>query len=250
MGIWLPAMALHTPHIASTRAPISRIVLRGSGIEATMADGLALIGGPVGETEVSLSLTTGVFMGFLPGAEWTFHLVTFDGLFGLPVDVRWRNLEGRLALVHHSGHFADGIDKLDSIPEDGGAYSREWLSLSGGAHLLVFEDGGELYPYAEVRYVYHIVDADPTIGVSAGMNMDFGRPVGPYFGMHLSGTAEQDWWPTLAGEVGISVAGARALRVGLAGYIGEDDAGKFAGQAERYLGLSVSFAPLIPTDRL
>ncbi|MDG1480462.1 MAG: hypothetical protein P8R54_12765 [Myxococcota bacterium] len=248
--LWLPALALHTNHIASTRETMSRVVVRGSGIEATMADGLALIGGSLGEAEVSLSLATGVYMGFLPGAEWTFHLVTFDGLFGLPVDIRWRNLEGRLALVHLSGHFADGIDKLDTVPESAGGYSREWLSLSGGAHLLPLPGGGELYPYAEIRYIYHIVDGAPALGGAVGVNLDWHRPVGAYLGAHVSGQSEQDWWPTLAGEVGVQLSGARTLRIGLSGYVGENDAGKFAGQPERYLGLSVSFAPLLPAVRL
>jgi hypothetical protein len=242
-------MALHTNHFASTRESVSRVVLRGAGIDAAMADGLALVGGQVGEAEVSLSLSCGVYMGFLPGAEWTFHLVTFDGLFGLPVDVRWRNLEGRLALVHASGHFADGVDELDPIPPDGGAWSREWLSLAGGAHLFDL-DGGELYPYAEIRYIYHIVDGQPTLGGAVGVNLDWRRPVGAYLGAHLSASGDPAWWPTLAGEVGGQLAGSRALRIGLAGYIGENDAGKFAGEAERYLGLSVSFAPLRPAARL
>ena len=165
MGLtWLPAAALHTPHIASTRETTSRVVLHGAAIEAAMADGLALVGCEIGEAELSLSLATGVYMGFLPAAEWTFHLVTFDGLFGLPLDVRWRDLELRLSLMHHSGHFADGIDALDVPPDDDGAYSREWFALSGGMHLLPFAAGGELYPYAELRYVHHIVDAEPTLG--------------------------------------------------------------------------------------
>ena len=247
MGItWLPALALHTPHIASTRETTSRVVLRAAGIEAAMADGLALAGGSLGEAEVSLSLATGVYMGFLPGAEWTFHLVTFDGQFGLPIDVRWRNLEGRLSLVHLSGHFADGIDELDVMPEDGGAYSREWIALSGGVHLLPFAAGGELYPYAEVRYVHHIVDAEPSVGGAVGVNLDWRRPLGPYLGAHLSGAAEGAWRPTVAAEAGLQIAGARDLRVGLAVYSGDNDAGKFSGSDEQYIGLSVSFAPLLP----
>ncbi|MFT5683982.1 MAG: hypothetical protein ACI8RZ_004917 [Myxococcota bacterium] len=243
-------MALHTNHIASTRETTSRVVVRGSGIEAAMADSLPLVGGAVGEVQVSLSLSTGVYMGFLPGAEWTFHLVTFDGLFGLPVDVRWRNLEGRLALVHLSGHFADGIDELDELPEDGGAYSREWLSLSGGVHALELADGGELYPYAEIRTIYHIVDGDPALGGAVGVNVDWRRPIGAYLGAHVSGESEQGWRPTVAGEIGVQLAGSRTLRIGLAGYAGDNDAGKFAGESERYLGLSVSFAPLAPAVRL
>lgn len=251
MGItWLPALALHTPYIASTRETTSRVILRSSGIEAAMADGLSLFGGAVGEVEVSLSLATGVYMGFLPGAEWTFHLVTFDGQFGLPIDVRWRNLEARLSIVHQSGHFADGIDELEVPPEDGGADSREWIALSGGVHLLPFAAGGELYPYAEIRYVHHIVDAEPTVGLAVGVNLDWRRPLGPYLGSHLSASAEGAWQPTVAAELGLQISGARDLRIGLAAYAGANDAGKLAGTDEQYLGVSVSFAPLLPAAQV
>ena len=150
--VLLPMSPLHTPDWANTREARSVVRTHTSGIEAALGEEASLIGQDLPHgLRWRLGLEAAAFMSFEPEGELTFSLLTFDGIFGLPVDLAWRNWRARLEWAHLSAHFADGVRHGEELPDQDqlGPFSREWLGLSL-AHQFTW-----LRPYIESQWIVH-----------------------------------------------------------------------------------------------
>ena len=248
----LPGLSLHTPFYGATREPYTQLTVQAERIEGSIGRDIPLIGQrslpapawgsrEVGSLDWQVNLAAGTFMGFSPIGELTFDLLTFDGIFGLPVDLRWNQLELRVGWFHLSAHFADGIRRLPDKPDSSSqaGYSREWMDIYAAYWL------GPVRPYLGARLSLHSADGQAGPGVQLGLTTSHRHSWGPYLGADLSMRREFGWQPTLSGQTGIELNGQNhtSLRLGLAGYYGMRDEGKHAGESESYLGLTLGFSP-------
>jgi hypothetical protein len=242
----LPA-ALHSPVYIDPREPLSRVRLRSDGIDAAVGDSVPIVELSVGRLQAQLGLTGAVFMGFEPGESLTFYLLTFDGLFGAPLDLRWRDWEARLQWTHLSAHFGDGVRQLDQPPplELQGAFSREWVALTLGRHLLPGTAGlQELYAFAGGRAIYHAVDDGGGPALWVGAQADWLERHGPYLAAQLMVAAEQQWTPSVSVQAGGRLGAGGGVRLGGVFYTGRGQAGKATGEPEQHVGLQIAFGPL------
>ncbi len=243
----LPGDPILAVPIADTRSPLSSIVLRfdpettldlgvGQAIDANMGAALALLGAQRGDLSLQLSIAASVHMGFEADAALTFGLRTFDGWFALPLDLRQGPWSARIAWVHVSAHYADGIRNNDELPPDRGSYSREALTL------LVSREVGPGRVYGGGHGSYHTVHDEAPWMLQLGTEVQPDRARGPFAAFDLKLHQEHGWQPTLAAQVGGHATGpAGRFRLALAAYAGKDDTGKYLGQDERYVGLVLGF---------
>lgn len=246
----LPALSLHPPRLADPREWQSRLAIAPAGIDAAMADtfgfvgmdGLTLGGQPLAW---QLGLGAGVYMGFLPGGELTFDLVSFDGIFGLPLDLRWGRFDARLSLTHLSAHYADGVRRIDGpLPEDTGPYSREWAELNLGVQL------GPAHPYVSGRIITHSADGGAGPAVGLGVDAALPRRVSPVGGVWYGARQEQGWTPAFSAQLGLGLRADDArddvapamLRLMADAYVGPNQAGKLEDRDERRVGFLLGFS--------
>ncbi len=234
-GIW--------PHpVADTRAPLSQVVMRGElsdDVDAVFGEMIdATIGGELRAVEVregdftfQTGLVGGAYMGFRQGGELSFALRTFDGRFGLPIDLSWRWLRARLLWAHASAHTADGSRITEGPEPTVDRWSRETLTLLAGPKWQACRvyGGGEL--------VYHDVETYPLWGAQVGGEAALDRALSPYAAVDLKLHQGSDWRPGVAFQIGGWWVHQQRVRLGFIGYFGPDDTGRYEGREERYLGL-------------
>jgi hypothetical protein len=241
--LFLPMTPIHSPDWADTREARSVLRAHSSGLEAALGEELVLLGLDLPNgLHLRQGLEAAAFMSFEPEDELTFSLLTFDGIFGLPVDIQWRDWQLRMEWTHLSAHFADGIRKGDEFPEaeQTGSFSREWVGLSLGYEIAWFR------PYLGSRWIIHSADQGNGAALQLGTVWNSRSSPGVYGGIDLQSRAELDWALTGAMEIGIQWFGqGGGLQLGLCGYSGMDDAGKRLGQSEQYLGLALGIRPKI-----
>ena len=187
--------------------------------------------------DFQLGVAAAAFMGFRASGELTFDLRTFDGYFGFPVDVSWDIWAARFQWAHVSAHTADGIRK-DGAPDPSvvdGAWSREYWQLQGGPQL----EWWRAY-YGVMRVTHSVHDSPQTIQQFGG-EIEAPQSISPYVAGDLRlQPFDSAWSPTYAGEVGLRFeASGHRLRVGVTGYTGLEDTGKFEGLEEHYVGLTL-----------
>lgn len=244
---WLlfPSM-LHTPVYIDPLEPMSRVRLHSDGLTAAVGQTVPVVGVQAGELRAQVGLLGGVYMGFQPGRELTFYLLTFDGIFGIPVDVRWRSLEARLAVTHLSAHYGDGIRLLERYPgpERQGAFSREWVALTVGAHLFEGVAGlQEVYAFTGGRAIYHVVDDGGGAAAWAGVQADWLPRHGPFAAVQVMAAGEQDWTPNVSVQVGGRLGASGRIRLAGVFYTGRGQAGKESVDPEQHVGAQVAFSP-------
>jgi len=235
----LPATSAWAVPVADTRSPLTTVSLLaddGLAIDVGLAADFPLVRWSPGETELTLGLAAGTWMRFGAGGELTFDLLTFDGLFALPLDLRSGRWAGRLQWAHVSAHWGDGVRKADEKPTNLDPWSREYLQVQGGPRL------GPVRLYAGARALVHSLPGAPPLAFQAGGEV-WGRwTTAPYLAADVQFAQEFGWAPALAGQLGVSWArGPSRLRVALAGRVGPEDTGKLAGAREATLGLLVGF---------
>ena len=239
--LFLPAMPIYTPHWADTRESRSVIRFHSSGLEAALGEQRALVGMDTHRgLRTTLGLEAAAFMGFDPKGELTFSLLTFDGIFGLPLDLEWRDWSARLEWTHWSAHFADGVRQEESLPDPEltGSFSREWLGLTVARSMAWFR------PYLAAQWIVHSTDGGDGVTLQAGTSVDARSSPGLYAGLELQSRQEQDWALSGAAELGVQwFESGGGLQLGLCAYSGMDDAGKRAGKSEQYVGLSLGIRP-------
>ncbi len=208
----------------------------GQGIDANMGAALPLVAARRGGWDLQLGIAASVHMGFEADAALTFGLRTFDGWFAFPFDLRQGPWSARLAWVHVSAHYADGIRNATDLPTDRGSYSREALVA------LVARDLGFGRVYGGGHANYHTVHDEAPLMLQLGAELRPAGPRGAYGALDLKLHQEHAWQPTLAAQVGLYAAGgAGRFRLAATAYAGKDDTGKYLGEDERYLGLVLGF---------
>ena len=246
----LPALSLHSGRLADPREWQSRLAVAPAGIDAAMADTFGFVGMDglvVGGQPLAwqLGLGAGLYMGFLPGGELTFDLVTFDGVFGLPLDLTWGRLDARLALTHLSAHFADGVRQIDGpLPTDVGPYSREWVELNLGVQV------GPVHPYLSGHVITHSADGGSGPAFGAGLDAELPRRISPIGGVWFGARQEQDWTPAFSAQVGVGLRTddprsdvvPATLRLMADAYAGPNQAGKLEDRVERRIGFLLGFS--------
>ena len=239
--------ALHTPLYVDPRAPLSRVSLHTEGVDVGLGQQLVFAGARGADWRMDVGLTGGVYASFVPDTAMTFHFLTFDGIFGVPVDLRWRNLEARLQWTHHSAHYGDGIRRMDleqvpSLDEVVDVFSREWVGLTLGAHVLSGVAGlHDLYLFGGGRTIYPAVDDGGGSTLLSGIQADWREARGgPYAAAMISAAQEQDWTPGLSAQVGVHMG---RMRLGAVAYQGHNLAGKQSNEVERHVGLQLLVDP-------
>lgn len=236
----LPREALWALPVADTRSSLSRVLVRpqegGARIDTAIGADFPFLEARFGGWRAQVGLAAGVFMDFDAAGSLTFDLETFDGRFGLPVDVAHGPWSARLELTHLSAHYGDGVRQGEERPTNLDPYSREFVTLQVARTLPWTR------VYAGMRALVHAFpEADPW-AVQVGVQAAPPGPVAPYLATDLQLADEHDWAPALAAQLGVEArAAGRRLRVGLATRTGPDDTGKREGVNETYLGLMFGF---------
>lgn len=241
----LPTLPIHVPHWADTRHPRSAVRLHTAGLEASLGESLALVGQDLPSGfRWRAGLEAGAFMNFEPAGELTFSLLTFDGVFGVPIDIAWQNWRGRVEWTHLSAHFADGIRHGDELPDPDhlGAFSREWLGMELGYQF------HWLQPYAGLRWLVHSADGGAGGTILSGLIVQSDESPGWYGGLDVQSRQELNWAVSGSMELGIQWTSERGtMQLGLCAYSGMDDTGKRIGAAKQYLGLLFALGPSFPS---
>lgn len=235
----LPAERLTPLLPADPLETANTLVFRGGApsIEGEVGDTAGLLRLEAGELAVQLELGAGIFLGFLPGEQLTFGIVTVDGLIRVPISAAWGPWRASLEWAHHSAHYADGVRYDDALPSNTDGYSREWLRMLGSCELPWVQ------PYLGVRQLVHSIPEAPGLGVQAGLKAHGARDLSWYQALDVTANAEFDWQPRLAYQGGLRLRGpqAQVFRAGLAAYRGPALAGKRAGVMDAYLGAVLAF---------
>lgn len=255
---FLPAGRLFDLPVADSRAPLSGVSVRAAQVEggvlrwgtfqaidATLAADVPLVEWGAG-LKLRASIAASAHMGFQADAQLTFGLRTFDGVFAFPLDFGWPLDDGRgdwscrFQWTHVSAHTADGIRSERELLEQedlSAPWSREYLQLLAGPSW----PGMRLYGGG--RYLLHVAGDEvvPPWTVHAGLEATGLTRLAPYTALDVKAYQELGWRPTLAMHVGLRLSGpSHRMRLALAGSTGTDDTGKFFGEEEHYLGLTLA----------
>ncbi len=239
----LPGPPLYTPPIADTRGAASQLIVHADRVEGAVAREIPIVGQaeiPAGRHPLTwqVGLNAAAFMGLSSAGAATFDLLTFDGLFGLPMDVAWGPLELRLAWEHLSAHFADGVLRLDEAPEEVAGYSREWFDVRLGFRR------GPARVFGGVRGMLHSADGRGGPGAQIGAEWLSERRVGPFAGVDLQIHTEHEGTPSVAAQAGVALRGGGGwLRLGVVAYQGPDDAGQLSSEEKSYVGGVLGLTP-------
>ena len=226
--LWLPEPSLLAPSLADPRAPISQVTTRfgDDRLDATLG-----IDAPLVQVHaVQLHLVAAGWMSFRQDGPLTYALLTFDGTFGVPVQVeyeRWR-FEG--GWQHQSAHLADGTRMTGErhIPI---SYSREVLWTRVAAEL------GPVTPWLGGSFLARSTPALSPWAVQAVAQAQW-RFL--FASVDLQLRAED---PDLAVGAWLGVQHDQRVNFGLYGYRGPDRRGQFLGEDDTWVGLRLALRP-------
>lgn len=236
----LPSEGVWALPVGDPRSALSRIVLHpiedGLRIDTAIGADFPFVEWREGPVRAQVGLEAGVFMDFDAGGELTFDLMTFDGRFGLPVDVAAGAWSGRLEIAHLSAHWGDGVRKDGERPTNTDSYSREFVTLTVARAL------GPARVYAGGRALLHTMPEVPGLAAQVGAEGEGPWVVAPYAAVDLQTAAEFAWEPQVGAQLGVRVReGRRRLRVAGVVHVGPDDTGKREGVPEKYVGVLFGF---------
>jgi hypothetical protein len=231
----MPGAPLLASPTADPRATRLHVSWRPDGnVDAALGQTVPLVqySGPV---KVQAGLLFGTWLRFQQGGPGTFDLHTFDGSFGVPVDVELEHLVVRLAWRHTSAHIADGLDR-PSI-----TWSRE------EAQLLTRTQVGPLELYAGASWMWRTTPELPRLGTQLGLES---QGTWWFASADLQLRAEDGWSPGLAAFAGLRVQGGRGpvLRLGPCAALGPDRRGQLHRSDDPYVGVRLDL-DLLPRGR-
>ena len=244
----LPDLAVWELPVADTRSPLSTVLLRGTedglAIDVSLSADfpvLELTSDRTPDLRAQVGLTAGAFMQFGAGGELTFDLETFDGMFGVPIDVGWGPWSLRAEWVHISAHYGDGVRKTGDRPTNLDSYSRELVGLKAGReftlpHVL------RARAYLGGRSLVHGLPSAAPLAVQLGGELSGTRRLAPYLAVDLQVAGEYSSSPAVSAQLGVWVTeGHGRFRLAFAARTGPDETGKTAGEPEQWLGLLLGF---------
>ncbi len=226
----LPADPLETSNALSFRSGEPKL-------EGVVGDTAGLLRIEAGAVALQLELGAAIFLGFLPGDEFTFGIATVDGLIRVPVSMAWGDARLALEWTHISAHYADGVRYDDQLPENTQGYSREHLRL------LAAWDLPWVQPYLCVRQLVHSMPAVPGFGVQTGFEAHGQRRLTWYQALDLAWAADTAWDTRASYQGGMLLQRpeGQALRGGLIAFRGPALAGKRGGEHDAYIGAVLGF---------
>ena len=229
---WLPSEPLFARPLADPREPSSSLTVNSDArIRAALASELGLV--QVGRRlRAQVGISAGTWMDFRAEEGLTFAFDSFDGRFGIPVDLAWPGGRLRVGWRHTSAHLADGQRTAQNHPPHITWSREEAYALGSGAV-------GPITAYLGGSWLIRTLPDLPRAGVQAGFVARVGRR---YYGaVDLQLRGEDDWQPGVSGRAGVWLGPGASppLRVGLAAYEGPDRRGQFLGLDETWVGLQV-----------
>lgn len=241
----LPETSVWALPVADTRSALSTVLLRADGeglaIDAALGADFPIVGASFGEVELQVGLLAATFMAFGAGGELTFDLITFDGRFGLPLDLRAGPWSARVEWVHVSAHYGDGVRSQGELPQNLNAYSREFMNVYGSRDFTVPD-------VLEARLLlggHALLHAEPEAApwaIQVAGEVRGPWAITPYLAADLQAAQEHNFRPALAVQAGMEAAsGPRRFRLAFAARLGPDEAGKTAGEEDRWVGLIFGF---------
>lgn len=242
----LPAESVWALPVADTRSPLSTVLIRsnadGVGIDAALGADFPILELRFSSgVDVQVGLGAGAFMAFGAGGELTFDLQTFDGRFGLPIDVRGGRWAVRAEWIHLSAHYGDGIRKSGSTPSNLGSYSREFIEVLTSRDLDV-PNVLDARAYVGGHAVIHALPEALPFALQAGGEIFGPWSLAPYVAVDVQMAEEFAWTPAVTGQIGARYSRGRSrFRLAVAGRSGPDETGKTAGTPEHWLGLMFGF---------
>jgi hypothetical protein len=241
-GTWLPEASLLPPALADTTETVPSLAVRSSEvprIAVTLGESFGIYRLDAGSFGFQGNLGAGLFVGFTPGGEMTFDMLTADGVVRLSVAGAHGPYRVMAEWSHLSAHFADGLRSQEDRPLHPCAFSRESLRLLGA-----WTDG-RIAPYAGFTELLHAIPEAERPGFQLGWSSQPRRHAGLYHAFDLKTQAELDWKPSLSAQVGLLFrpTPGPGFRVGLSAFAGPDDTGQLWGQDERYIGGLIGFVP-------
>ena len=219
---WFPAEPLLEPSLADPRAPASQVSthLGQDHLDATL--GLDV---PIAQVEdVQVHLVAGGWMSFRQDGPLTYALLTFDGTFGVPVQVAWEGWRFEAGWRHVSAHLADGTRMNGPELRIPITWSREVLWTRAARPV------GPVTPWVGASYLARTTPVVQRWGAEVGARAEW---------RVLFAEVEVGW------EEGLGVgafAGVhrRPVHFGLVAYRGPDRRGQYLGEEAAWIGLKLA----------
>ena len=224
---WFPSPAT-PPVLTDPSAPISQVSTRigDDRLDATLG-----LDQPIVEVHgVRLRLAASGWMSFRQGGPLTYHLLTLDGTFGLPLAYRHEAWTFEGGWRHTSAHLADGT-RLDT--DDARApstYSREelWMRAS--------RQGDWLRPFAGGSWLVRTTPSVPRGALELGAQVDWRL---------LFVEVRASYTGTTLGLDGFVGSGNDAAWLGLYASRGADRRGQYLGDTDSAVGLRLAVRPTL-----
>ena len=231
---------VHMIQTANTTQVATWVYGGSNEIEAAVGHGYPIIGENRDSFRWRLGIDGGAFMGFQPGGTLTFHLMTIDGSFGVPIDFQYADWVFRGEWRHDSAHFGDGIRYLKNRPPINAldTYSRESLGLFVGYDLRW------LQPQFGGKWVYHVLDRNPYFILQGGAVLgEFSQSWSPYLAIYAQSSLGIEGSSRFVGQLGMSTSQKQSFKVSIQAVVGANDAGRLESQQEQKIGLWIHFDP-------
>jgi hypothetical protein len=234
----LPEETLFSQPFSDPLAPDSSLTVRGSaksqaGIIGRLGLNRAMVQYDHGHIRTQIGFMALAYMGFESDDELTFGLRTFDGIFAVPVSVRFDQTTVTLRWLHLSSHYADGVREDTELPSNTDSTSQESFELS------ISKTMGWVTGYQRFEWRYHSIHETSRFVGAFGLDVSPLGPAVPYASAFLYGDLNGGG---LSGEFGLLARGPNTVRVGISGYAGRPIPGKLNAENENYLGLTVVFS--------
>ncbi len=232
----MPGSPLFASPVADPRASRMHVTWRPDGqIDAALGQVVPLVqySGPA---RVQAGLLFGTWLRFEQAGPGTFNLNTFDGSFGVPVDVELEHLAIRVAWRHTSAHIADGLDRPTIT------WSREEALVQARTEL------GPVQLYGGASWLLRSTPELPRLGLQLGLESE-----GPWWfaSADLQLRTEDEGSPGAAAFAGLRVQRNRGpvLRLGPCAAWGPDRRGQYPNTDDPYVGLRLDL-DLLPRTRV
>jgi hypothetical protein len=233
---WLPPGTLHPRNLADPLE--SRLGLsyapEPDHLDAALGAPLPIVSFPLSGRTFLAVLEAGLFIRL--GRDGSFFpLRTVDGLFGAGLETRRGRFAGRLRLMHHSAHKADGDS---TVAYRDFTFSREFWELE----VSLIWDRASIYFRAGSAWHSVPEDKGPAAALG-GAWKGKGASSRPFAAVHLEADRGREWRVSKSVLIGWEAGSRRFFRVGLKLFDGHSPRGQYWETTESHLGIDLQFTP-------